>query len=121
MRGQVITKIPSEFASAAVDGVVVSADGVYDYIQQQNQESLNAESINNERVIAQALVSLDTKKSDKSEVSNVENKIKDEILTNEEILSEAINELNRTKASVKDLDTLFETVYLLEQRVTNLE
>lgn len=120
MKGQVITEVPSELASAAVDGVVVSADGVYDYIQQQNQENLNTEFINNEKITAQALVNLDTRKSDKSELSNIENKIKNEILTNEEILSAAINFINNIKADKLDIYNEEEKRVLEDERLQGL-
>ena len=41
MRGTVLNKVPTEMASASKDGVLVSADGVYDYIQKQFQEDIN--------------------------------------------------------------------------------
>ena len=43
MKGNVYTKIASELVSVASDGVVVSADGVYDYTQSKTQETINGE------------------------------------------------------------------------------
>ena len=43
MKGNVYTKIASELVSVASDGIVVSADGVYDYTQNKKQETINSE------------------------------------------------------------------------------
>lgn len=104
MKGQVITEVPSELASAASDGRVVSADGVYDYIQQKNQEDLNKEFINNEKTTAQALNKLNTEKVNKLELSNLEKNINSSLIESEQIISESINQLNNTKANKIDLD-----------------
>lgn len=43
--GQVTVPVPGELRSVAVDGRTVSADGVYDYIQQKSQEQINQEVV----------------------------------------------------------------------------
>lgn len=48
--GQVTINIPAELKSAAVDGVVASAEGIYDYNKNKTQETINQElftAINN--------------------------------------------------------------------------
>ena len=41
MKGEVVTYIPAELASAAQDRVVSSAEGIYDYRLKDNQENIN--------------------------------------------------------------------------------
>lgn len=41
--GQVIINIPAELKSAAVNGVVASAEGIYDYNKNKTQETINQE------------------------------------------------------------------------------
>ena len=43
MKGNHLVKTPGEFYSPTPQGVVVSADGVRDYILQKSQEQINAE------------------------------------------------------------------------------
>lgn len=59
MKGEICTKIPAELVSAAPNGIVTSADGVYDYKRSKNQEDINQQlfqllenaSSNNEIVV----------------------------------------------------------------------
>ena len=41
--GNVTTNIPAELKSAATDGVVASAEGIFDYVQNKTQEQINQE------------------------------------------------------------------------------
>lgn len=41
--GDVTTNVPAELKSAAVNGVVTSAEGVFDYVIQKSQETINQE------------------------------------------------------------------------------
>lgn len=41
MKGEIVTYIPAELASAAQDRVVSSAEGIYDYRLKDNQENIN--------------------------------------------------------------------------------
>lgn len=45
MKGKHTVNIPGELASAASNGVVASADGIYDYNQNKSQEDINAETV----------------------------------------------------------------------------
>ena len=42
MKGTILTPIPGELQSVATDGIVVSADGIYDYQIKKTQELINA-------------------------------------------------------------------------------
>lgn len=44
--GQVTTKVPAELESSAMDGIVASADGVFDYNHNKTQEQINEELYN---------------------------------------------------------------------------
>lgn len=46
MRGNNPIKVPGELYAPTVEGVLVSADGVRDYIQRKSQETLNQDLIN---------------------------------------------------------------------------
>jgi hypothetical protein len=41
--GLVTTNVPAELKSAVVNGVVTSAEGVFDYVIQKSQETINQE------------------------------------------------------------------------------
>lgn len=41
--GNVTTNTPAELKSAAVNGVVAAAEGIFDYVQNKNQEVINQE------------------------------------------------------------------------------
>ena len=41
--GIVTTNVPAELKSAAIDGVVVAAEGIFDYNKNKNQEVINQE------------------------------------------------------------------------------
>lgn len=48
--GNVTTNVPAELKSAAVNGVVASAEGIYDFNKHKTQETINQElftAINN--------------------------------------------------------------------------
>lgn len=45
MKGNNLIKVPGELSAPTAEGVVVSADGVKDYIQRKSQETLNQEFI----------------------------------------------------------------------------
>ena len=58
MKGKNITYTPAEIVSAAKDGIVVSADGVYDYNQEKFQEQVNADILEEQRNIQQRISDL---------------------------------------------------------------
>lgn len=41
--GRVTTNVPAELKSAATDGVVAAAEGIFDYNKNKNQEVINQE------------------------------------------------------------------------------
>lgn len=41
--GKVTINVPAELKSAATDGVVASAEGIFDYNKKKNQEVINQE------------------------------------------------------------------------------
>ncbi len=41
--GQTTTKVPADLESSAMDGIVASADGVFDYVKRKTQETINQE------------------------------------------------------------------------------
>ena len=58
MKGKNIIYTPAEIASAAKDGIVVSADGVYDYNREKFQEQINADILEEQRNIQQRISDL---------------------------------------------------------------
>ena len=41
--GQITTDIPAELKSSAMDGIVASSEGIFDYNQNKTQETINQE------------------------------------------------------------------------------
>lgn len=51
MKGSVTIPVGGELESRATDGVIVSADGVYDYVQGKMQEVINQEVLDGQLLV----------------------------------------------------------------------
>ena len=93
MRGNNTVPIPGELVSVAVNGVVSSADGIYDYQQSKSQETLNSELVTAGTQLARRVGDVETAQSTLS--TSITNTVNSRLDTFQSNVDTSISENNQ--------------------------